>query len=150
MSGDLKHPSKAIPKGTLYGVGLTFILYTVVIFAMAASIARETFYSNTNVIQLTNLSPVIILAGEIATSLFSILMGIIGSAKLLQALARDRLIPGLSMFDQGTQRSDEPIHAIFITYTIAQITMFADINQIASFITMTVRTSTPSTRYIPR
>ncbi|KAF2854559.1 cation chloride cotransporter-like protein [Plenodomus tracheiphilus IPT5] len=137
MSGDLKHPSKAIPKGTLYGVGLTFILYTVVIFAMAASIARETFYNNTNVIQLTNLSPVIILSGEIATSLFSVLMGVIGSAKLLQALARDRLIPGLSLFGQGTERSDEPIYAILVTYIIAQITMFADINQIASFITMT-------------
>lgn len=138
MSGDLKHPSKAIPKGTLYGVGLTFVLYTVVIFSMAASIARETFYNNTNVIQLTNISPIIILLGEIATSLFSVLMGVIGSAKLLQALARDHLIPGLSLFSQGTKKSDEPIYAIFITYFIAQITMFADINQIASFITMTV------------
>lgn len=54
MSGDLKHPSKAIPKGTLYGIGLTFILYTMVILAMAASIARETFYNNTNVIQLVS------------------------------------------------------------------------------------------------
>lgn len=137
MSGDLKHPSKAIPKGTLYGIALTFVLYTMVIFAMAASITRDTFYRNTNVIQLTNLSPAIILSGEVATSLFSVLMGVIGSAKLLQALARDCLIPGLSLFGQGTEKSDEPIYAIFITYIIAQITMFADINQIASFITMT-------------
>jgi potassium/chloride transporter 9 len=54
MSGDLKHPSKAIPKGTLYGLGLTFILYTLVIFALAASVARETLYVNTNVIQLVS------------------------------------------------------------------------------------------------
>ena len=54
MSGDLKHPSKAIPKGTLYGLGLTFLLYTMVIFALAASISRETFYKNTNVIQLVS------------------------------------------------------------------------------------------------
>lgn len=107
MSGDLKHPSKAIPKGTLYGIALTFVLYTLVIFAMAASITRETLYSNTNVIQLTNISGVIVLAGEIATSLFSVLMGVIGSSKLLQALARDHLIPGLSLFGQGTKTSDE-------------------------------------------
>ena len=137
MSGDLKHPSKAIPKGTLYGLGLTFILYTVVIIAMASSIGRETFYSNTNVIQLTNISGVVILLGEYATSLFSVLMGVIGSAKLLQALARDHLVPGLSIFGQGTKVSDEPIYAIFFTYALAQLTMFADINQIASFITMT-------------
>jgi potassium/chloride transporter 9 len=65
-------------------------------------------------------------------------MGVIGSAKLLQALARDHLIPGLSLFSQGNRKSDEPINAIFITFMIAQITMFADINKIASFITMTV------------
>lgn len=137
MSGDLKHPSKAIPKGTLYGLGLTFIMYTVVILAMAASIGRESFYNNTNVIQLTNLSGVIILLGEYATSLFSVLMGVIGSAKLLQALARDHLVPGLSIFGQGTKVKDEPIYAILFTYVLAQLTMFADINQIASFITMT-------------
>jgi potassium/chloride transporter 9 len=107
MSGDLKHPSKAIPKGTLYGLGLTFVLYTLVIFAMAASIARETLYDNTNVIQLTNISGVVILLGEFATSAFSVLMGVIGSAKLLQALSRDQLIPGLSIFGQGTKKSDE-------------------------------------------
>ncbi|KAJ4331067.1 hypothetical protein N0V95_009953 [Ascochyta clinopodiicola] len=137
MSGDLKHPSKAIPKGTLYGLGLTFVLYTVVIIAMAASIGRESFYNNTNVIQLTNISGVVILLGEYATSLFSVLMGVIGSAKLLQALARDHLVPGVSIFGQGTKVSDEPIYAILFTYVLAQLTMFADINQIASFITMT-------------
>ncbi|KAJ4339079.1 hypothetical protein N0V87_003514 [Didymella glomerata] len=137
MSGDLKHPSKAIPKGTLYGLGLTFCLYTIVIIALAASIGRESFYNNTNVIQLTNISGVIILLGEYSTSLFSVLMGVIGSAKLLQALARDHLVPGLSIFGQGTKAKDEPIYAIVFTYVLAQLTMFADINQIASFITMT-------------
>lgn len=51
MSGDLKHPSKAIPKGTLYGLGLTFFCYTLVILAMAATITRASFYRNVNVIQ---------------------------------------------------------------------------------------------------
>jgi potassium/chloride transporter 9 len=64
-------------------------------------------------------------------------MGVIGSAKLLQALARDHLVPGLSIFGQGTAKADEPTYAIFITYIVAQLTMLSDINQIASFITMT-------------
>lgn len=51
MSGDLKYPSKAIPKGTLSGLTLTFFSYTVVILAMAATITRESFYDNVNVIQ---------------------------------------------------------------------------------------------------
>ncbi|KAJ4344713.1 uncharacterized protein N0V89_012457 [Didymosphaeria variabile] len=134
---DLKHPSKAIPKGTLYGLGLTFVFYTVVILSMAATITRESFINNTNVIQLTNISGIVILLGEFATSSFSVLMGVIGSAKLLQALARDHLLPGLSIFGQGTAKSDDPTYAIMITYLLAQLTMLADINQIASFVTMT-------------
>ena len=73
MSGDLKHPSKAIPKGTLAGLALTFAAYTVVILAMAASITRDTFYHNVNIIQDVNISGVLILLGEFATSFFSAL-----------------------------------------------------------------------------
>jgi solute carrier family 12 (potassium/chloride transporters), member 9 len=64
-------------------------------------------------------------------------MGVIGSAKLLQALARDNLLPGFSIFGQGTASADEPTYAILFTYLVAQLTMLCDINQIASFVTMT-------------
>lgn len=63
-------------------------------------------------------------------------MGVIGSAKLLQAIARDSLLPGLSLFGQGTKKSDDPIYAIIVTFIFAQVTMLFDINRIASFITM--------------
>ncbi|OQE16705.1 hypothetical protein PENSTE_c023G06237 [Penicillium steckii] len=136
MSGDLKHPSKAIPKGTLAGLALTFITYTLVILAMASSITRQSFYNNANVIQVVNGSDSLILLGEFATSFFSALMGVIGSAKLLQAIARDSLLPGLTIFGQGTKKSDDPVYAIIITFVFAQITMLFDINRIASFVTM--------------
>lgn len=142
MSGDLKNPSKSIPKGTLYGLATTFVLYTLVILAMAASITRASFVKNTNVIQDTNISGLVILAGELASSLFSTLMGVIGSAKLLQALARDNLLPGFWIFGQGTKKGDEPTYAIIMTYIVAQITMLCDLNRIASFVTMTYLVST--------
>lgn len=64
-------------------------------------------------------------------------MGVIGSAKLLQALARDNLLPGFSIFGQGTKGNDEPTYAILVTFVVAQLTLLCDINQIASFVTMT-------------
>ena len=78
----------------------------------------------------------VILLGEFATSFFSALMGVIGSAKLLQALSRDSLLPGLNIFGQGSKKSDEPVFAIIVTYLVAQLTMLFDINRIASFVTM--------------
>ncbi|KAI2792266.1 Vacuolar cation-chloride cotransporter 1 [Penicillium oxalicum] len=137
MSGDLRNPSKSIPKGTLAGLALTFISYVLVIVTMAASIRRQSLYNNTNVIQIVNYSDTVILIGEFATSFFSALMGVIGSAKLLQAIARDSLLPGINVFGRGSKKTDEPINAIIITFVFAQLTMLFDINQIASFVTMT-------------
>jgi potassium/chloride transporter 9 len=42
----------------------------------------------------------------------------------------------LSMFGRGTKVGDEPIYAIFLTYAIAQVALFADLNQIATLISM--------------
>lgn len=136
MSGDLKNPSKSIPKGTLYGLAMTFVLYTLVILAMASTLTRDSLYNNADIIQIANLSGVVILLGEFATSFFSALMGLIGSAKLLQAVAKDSLLPGLNLFSKGTKRNDEPVRAIIVTFVAAQLTMLFDINQIASFVTM--------------
>ena len=51
MSGDLKHPSKAIPKGTLSSLVLTFGAYTLVLLTMAATITRESLYNDANIVQ---------------------------------------------------------------------------------------------------
>ncbi|KAK7967459.1 Amino acid permease [Apiospora aurea] len=136
MSGDLLNPSKAIPKGTLWAMFSTLILYLVVILSMTASITRESLLLQTNVISITNLWSPLILAGECAVTFFSALMGLVGSAKLLQALSRDKLLPGLAVFGLGTKRGDEPINAVLITYAIAQLAFFADLNQIATLISM--------------
>lgn len=136
MSGDLLNPSKAIPKGTLWAMLTTFITYLVVILSMAATTTHDSFLKNANVIPYTNISPPLIFAGECAVTVFSALMGVIGSAKLLQALSRDRLLPGLSLFGLGTKNGDEPIFAMLLTYAIAQFALLADLNQIATFISM--------------
>jgi potassium/chloride transporter 9 len=75
--------------------------------------------------------------GELASSFFSALMGVIGSAKSLQALSRDNVLPGVSIFGQGTKTNDEPTYAIILTYFLSQLTLFGDINQIANIVTMT-------------
>ncbi|KAK0383486.1 hypothetical protein NLU13_9397 [Sarocladium strictum] len=136
MSGDLREPSRMIPKGTLWAMLTTFIVYFVIIFSMALSTTHASFVANPDVIPLTNLSAPLILAGECAVSVFSSLMGIIGAAKLFQALSRDKLLPGLLVFANGTKRADEPIAAIFLTYAIAQAALLADLNQIATLISM--------------
>lgn len=51
MSGDLQNPSRSIPRGTLYGLFMTFFVYAIVILSLAGTITRPTLYRNVNVIQ---------------------------------------------------------------------------------------------------
>ncbi|GKT99944.1 na+ k+ 2cl-cotransporter [Fusarium langsethiae] len=136
MSGDLKDPSRSIPHGTLWAMLTTFIIYFVVILSLAASTTHDSFLANDNAISLINLSQPVILAGECAVTFFSALMGLIGASKLFQAFSRDKLLPGLGVFSKGTKHGDEPIYALLLTYAIAQLALFADLNQIATFISM--------------
>lgn len=135
MSGDLENPSKSIPNGTLNGLVVTFSSYLLVILSMGASIPRSLLHKDTQILQTINISPFIILAGEMSTSIFSIIVGIVGAAKLLQAIARDEILPGLKIFGNG-DKNDDPKEAIILTWIICQLFLFADLNQIATLITM--------------
>jgi len=60
MSGDLKNPSKSIPKGTLYGLAMTFVLYTLVILAMASTLTRDSLYNNADIIQIVSFQTLLV------------------------------------------------------------------------------------------
>lgn len=136
MSGDLKSPSTSIPVGTLWAILTTFTSYLVVILSLAASTSHGSLLRDKDIIQDISLYAPTILAGELAVTFFSALMGVIGAAKLMQALARDRLFPGLAVFGKGMKKSDEPFAAIFLTYVLAQLALFANLDQLASLISI--------------
>lgn len=125
-----------VPVGTLWAILTTFTAYLLVIFAMAASTSHGSLLRNPDIIQDTSLYAPTILAGELAVTFFSALMGIVGAARLMQALARDKLFPGLFLFGRGTKRNDEPFAAVFLTYLIAQLALLADLDQLASLISI--------------
>lgn len=136
MSSELREPSKAIPKGTLWATLTTFIIYFIVILSMAASTTHASLLANRNVIPLTNLSQSIIFAGECAVTAYSALMGLKSSTGLFRALARDRLLPGLSFFDKGVGRRDIPLFSLLLTYAISQVALLAELDGIATLISM--------------
>jgi len=66
---------------------------------------------------------------------YKLLLGLHISGILL--IGRDNLLSILQPFSQGTALDDEPTIAVLATYVLTQITLFSNINQIASFVTMT-------------
>ncbi|PWN40963.1 hypothetical protein IE81DRAFT_325052 [Ceraceosorus guamensis] len=138
MSGDLRKPSKSIPKGTNWSLVFTFIVYVLCFVVFASTIERESFYLDVGIVSDVALSPQIITFGALASTAFSALMGVMACAKVLQAIARDNLLPILDDFAQGTELSDTPTYAVFATYVLCQAVLFVDsVNTIAQLVTMT-------------
>ncbi|EPQ28496.1 uncharacterized protein PFL1_03799 [Pseudozyma flocculosa PF-1] len=138
MSGDLRKPSKSIPKGTNYSLLFTFLVYAMSFVVFAATIERESFYVDVGIVSDVALSPQVITFGALASTAFSALMGVMACGKVLQAIARDNLLPVLDVFAQGTEISDTPTFAVLATYLLCQLILFVDsVNTIAQLVTMT-------------
>jgi len=138
MSGDLRKPSKSIPKGTNWSLVFTFAVYVVCFVIMAATIPRESLYMNVGIVSDVSRWPILIVSGELASCAFSAMMGVMACAKVLQAIARDDLLPVLLPFAQGTARFDIPTYAVLFTTTFCQLVLLLDsINMIAQLVTMT-------------
>lgn len=131
MSSELRKPSKSIPKGTLWGLLFTFMCYSVVVIFMAFSIPRESFYKEVQIIQSVSSVQWLIFLGELSTSLFSIIVGMVGAAYVLEAIAKDAILPGLVIFSNNSRIS------LLFTWFLTQLCLFSDVNKIASLITMT-------------
>ena len=138
MSGDLRKPSKSIPKGTNWALIFTFGIYALCFVVLAATVPRESFYMNVMIVEAISRWPSIVLMGELASCVFSALMGVMGCAKILQAIARDDLLPFLAPFAQGTAHADVPTYAVLFTALLCQFVLLLDsINLIAQLVTMT-------------
>ncbi|KAJ2066981.1 hypothetical protein GGI08_001602 [Coemansia sp. S2] len=136
MSSALRKPSKSIPQGTLWAVVITFILYMTIILCLGSTTRRSTLRDNFNVLQEINILPIIVPIGAITTSVTSTLSGVLSSASILQAIAKDDLFACLRPFKR-VNRSDNPTRAIVITYVISQFAFFmGDTNAVAPYTTM--------------
>ena len=73
ISGDLKNPTKAIPKGTLLAIGLTTSVYLSLIWIMGASVVRDA--DGIHVPELLNVSTTLMNHGWWPSSIFAKLFG---------------------------------------------------------------------------
>jgi len=137
MSGDLREPGKAIPRGTLLSILVTGVVYATMAVALGGGATRDVLLTDNMVVQTTALVPVLITAGVFAATLSSALGSMMGAPRILQALARDQVFRKLRFFGQGSGKSNEPRRATVLTFLIAQVAiMLGDLDAIAPIITM--------------
>eukprot|EP01095_Lingulamoeba_sp_RSL-Kostka_P007243 TRINITY_DN2290_c1_g2_i1.p1 TRINITY_DN2290_c1_g2~~TRINITY_DN2290_c1_g2_i1.p1 ORF type:complete len:912 (+),score=280.72 TRINITY_DN2290_c1_g2_i1:115-2850(+) len=138
MSGDLKNPGRAIPYGTLSAIGVTLIYYLMIIFTLALTVDRFGLSNYFFIIQYICFWQPIITLGIFMSSLSSALSVLIGSARILQALARDKLIPFIGFLGYGSKGKDEPRYAVLLSWFLIQMTLFlgTNVNVLATWTTM--------------
>ncbi|MDD4737497.1 MAG: amino acid permease [Kiritimatiellae bacterium] len=137
MSGDLKDPARAIPRGTFFAVGVSGLLYAAMTVAFAACVPRSALLGDGFVMKDYALVPSLIFAGVICATLSSALGSMMGAPRILQAFARDNIFGRLRFFGRGSGAAGEPRRAIVLTFLIAQIGVLAgDLDTIAPVITM--------------
>ncbi|MCA9981024.1 MAG: amino acid permease, partial [Anaerolineales bacterium] len=136
MSGDLKDPSRSIPRGTIASILVTAVIYMLVVvwFAVHTADPME-LIEDTLAMQRIALWPVLILAGVWAATLSSALGSILAAPRTLQAIALDRVLPHWMAGQMGS--ATEPRVAILLTGAIAlAVIWLGDLNAVAPIISM--------------
>ncbi|MEF8983705.1 MAG: amino acid permease [Bacteroidales bacterium] len=137
MSGDLKSPSRSIPRGTFLAISFTLLIYAGIAILMAASSPRENLFGDVMVMHEKAWYGPLIYVGVIASTLSSALGSMMGAPRILQAFAKDNVFKRLRYFARGSGSSNEPRRAILITFVLAQAGVMAgDLDTIAPIITM--------------
>ncbi len=138
MSGDLKNPTKAIPMGTLGAIGTGYVIYMVLPIVMATRADAETLLKTPLIMKETALWGDAILLGVWGATLSSALGSILGAPRILQALARDRVLPRWMRFlGRGSGENDEPRVGLAVTLVVVLAAVYmGELNLIAPVLTM--------------
>lgn len=63
----------------------------------------------------------LIYAGCFAATLSSAIASLVGAPRVLQALAKDKLYPGIFMFSKGTGANNDPVRGYILVFIISFI-----------------------------
>ncbi len=135
LSGDLKDPSKSIPRGTIASILVTAVVYVAAAIWFATHFTAEELVENTAAMSEVALVGVLILAGVAASTLSSALGSVLAAPRTLQAVAGDSVVPRWMAGQMGSPT--EPRAAVLLTGVVAVIVIWAgDLDVVAPIITM--------------
>uniref|UniRef100_A0A452T080 Solute carrier family 12 member 3 n=1 Tax=Ursus maritimus TaxID=29073 RepID=A0A452T080_URSMA len=147
ISGDLKDPAVAIPKGTLMAIFWTTVSYLAVSATIGSCVVRDAsgcahhprcHYGLINYYQtmsmVSGFAP-LITAGIFGATLSSALACLVSAAKVFQCLCEDQLYPLIGFFGKGYGKNKEPVRGYLLAYAIAvAFIIIAELNTIAPII----------------
>ncbi|XP_024906274.1 solute carrier family 12 member 7, partial [Pteropus alecto] len=143
-SGDLKDAQKSIPTGTILAIVTTSFIYLSCIVLFGACIEGvvlrdkfgEALQGNLVIGMLAWPSPWVIVIGSFFSTCGAGLQSLTGAPRLLQAIARDGIIPLLQVFGHG-KANGEPTWALLLTALICETgILIASLDSVAPILSM--------------
>ena len=136
MSGELKDPKSSIPKGTLWAIGVSFIIYMLLAFWIARSATEDELLNNYYVMVDKAYFGPLIIAGILGATFSSALASIVGSSRILFAMGEHKVLP-YSNFLKGQSPNGQPRNAMMVTGLLILATlMLRNINAVAPLVTL--------------
>ena len=138
MSGDLKDPTQSIPIGTLAAVGTGYVIYMGLPVLLATRADASTLVEDPLVMQRIALWGPAILLGVWGSTLSSAIGSILGAPRVLQALARDGVLPRwMNFLGRGSGADDAPRIGTMVTLVVVLAAVgIGDLNLIAPVLTL--------------
>ncbi len=138
MSGDLANPGRSIPRGTFAAIGVGYVIYMGLPVILAMRADAVTLIEDPLIMRRMALWGNAILVGVWGATLSSALGSILGAPRVLQALARDGVLPRpLRWLGKGSGPEDTPRAGTLVTLALALVAVwYGDLNLIAPVLTM--------------
>uniref|UniRef100_A0A8C2FC63 Solute carrier family 12 member 7 n=1 Tax=Cyprinus carpio TaxID=7962 RepID=A0A8C2FC63_CYPCA len=143
-SGDLRDAQRSIPIGTILAIATTTIIYLSCVVMFGACIEgvllRDKFgdsvKGNLVIGTLSWPSPWVIVIGSFFSCCGAGLQSLTGAPRLLQAIARDGIVPFLEVFGHG-KANGEPTWALLLTAVICESgILIASLDAVAPILSM--------------
>ncbi len=138
LSGELRAPSKSIPLGTYLGSAFTFFIYLGLFTLTAATCTRTLLYHECHYLTVLSTPSWLVALGAFVTTFTAATSGMLGASQLLQAVARDNILPRfLSLPLKWCVFRGRPVLAYLVTFLLVQAVLtIRSLNQIARLCTI--------------
>jgi len=147
MSGDLRNPNRSLSRGTLLAVAVGGLIYALQILLMGGAASRAMLIDSPYGVLIANAllgAGFLVVAGMFSASISSALSSFLAAPRVVQAIARDRLLKRISLLAAGSKHGDEPRRALTLTFLITVAVLWlataadagAAFNRVAAIVTM--------------
>ncbi|HMB91784.1 MAG TPA: hypothetical protein VKP65_13110 [Rhodothermales bacterium] len=138
MSGDLENPGHSIPRGTFAAIGVGYLIYMALPILLAMRADAVTLIEDPLIMRKMAFWGDAIIMGVWGATLSSAVGSILGAPRVLQALARDKVLPRwLQWLGKGSGEDDTPRLGTLLTLGLALVAVyFGNLNIIAPVLSM--------------